>query len=233
MDDESTDGGSMGTAVDLYVMGAMMRSMPGIILRQDGAELWVDVNQGTLADGEAVCLQTGANNPWLYGKVVRNDPTGVLIHVDGTHSPDRREFSRVWGPLHVRFQVCTAGFELASRRWLRAGEGVGPRWQRPPLFMDFSGSGARFEARGDLECEADDRLLVGVHVPGDPTEHRLTARVVRRLDGDQVAIHFLESTPGAIAGLVDFAEKIQEQLVELLGDDDDGDSEGDDVFDDL
>jgi len=218
----------MGTAVDLYVMGAMMRSMPGTIVRKDGAELWVDVTDGALDDGEAVCLQTGSDSPWLYGKVIRNDTIGVVIHVDGTHSPDRREFSRVWGPLHMRFQVCTNGYELAARRWLKQGEGVGVRWQRPPLFMDFSGSGARFEDRDDLSLEADDRLLVGLRVPGDQPEHRLTARVVRRLDGDQLAIHFLESTPGTIAGLVDFAEKIQEQLVELLGDDDGGDS-----FDDL
>ncbi len=219
----------MGKAVDLYVMGAAMRSLPGRIVRHEGEQLWVVLNQGLLESGEAVCLQTSNSAPWLYGKVVGNEEEGVVIHIDGSHTPDRREFSRVWGPLHLRFQVVgEEGFELAERRWLRNAQGIGPKWQHPPMFMDFSGSGARFDVRGRMECQPDDRLLVGVRVPGDGPEHRLTARVVRFLENNtQLAIHFIESTDGAIATVVGFAERIQEQMVELLGDG------GDDVFDDL
>ena len=209
----------MGRAVDLYVMGAAMRSLKVRIVRHDDNLVWVQLGDGDLKEGEAVCLQTGTSAPWLYGKVIGDDTPGVKIHIDGTHTPDRREFSRVWGPLHLRYQVSSEeGFELASLRWLRHGQGVGARWSRTPMFMDFSGSGARYEARGAVDCQPEDRLLVGIRIPGDETEHRLTARVVRLLESDtQVAIHFEDASDGAIAALVDFAERIQEQLVELLG----------------
>ena len=212
----------MGRAVDLYVMGAAMRSLQGRIVRHDGNVVWVRLGDGALAEGEAVCLQTGNSAPWLYGKVIGDDDPGVKIHIDGSHTPDRREFSRVWGPLHMRYQISTPeGFELASLRWLRNAQGVGPSWMRPPMFMDFSGSGARFEVRGKADCKAEDCLLLGIRIPGDETEHRLTARVVRLLDNDtQVAIHFEDASEGSIAALVDFAERIQEQLVELLGEQD-------------
>ena len=204
-----------------------MRSLQGRIVRHDGDVVWVQLGGGALAEGEAVCLQTGHSAPWLYGKVVGDDDPGVKIAIDGTHTPDRREFSRVWGPLHLRYQVSNdEGFELASLRWLRNGQGVGPRWSRPPMFMDFSGSGARFEVRGKADCAAEDRLLIGIRIPGDETEHRLTARVVRLLENDtQVAIHFMEASDGAVSALVDFAERIQEQLVELLGEPDGEDEE--------
>lgn len=217
MDEE----GPVGRAVDLYVMGAAMRSLQGRIVRHDDNDsvLWVELGGGALEEGEAVCLQTENSAPWLYGKVLGPDTPGIKIFIDGSHSPDRREFSRVWGPLHLRYQVTTPeAYELAALRWLRHGQGIGPRWQRPPMFMDFSGSGARFEVRGEPDCEADDHLLIGVRIPGEEREYRLTGRVVRLLDNDtQVAIHFMEASDGAVQAMVDFAERIQEQLVELLG----------------
>ncbi|MEN0062016.1 MAG: PilZ domain-containing protein [Myxococcota bacterium] len=219
--DDEREGEPLESAVDLYVMGAAMRSLPGRIVRRDGPELWVAVFDGRLEDGEAVCLQSETSAPWLYGKVKGVESDGAFcIHIDGSHTPDRREFSRVWGPLNLRFQALDDdGYELASLRWLRKGEGIGPRWQRPPMFMDFSGSGARFETRGVEPAEPDQRLLVGIQIPGDMEEHRFTARAVRTLNHDsQLAIHFLEANEGAIAALVDFAERIQEQLVDLLGD---------------
>jgi len=220
---DEPEGAPLESAVDLYVMGAAMRSLPGRIVRRDGPNLYVAVLDGRLEDGEAVCLQSEASAPWLYGKVHGEGLEGeICIHIDGSHTPDRREFSRVWGPLNLRFQaVDETGYELASLRWLRKGEGIGPRWQRPPMFMDFSGSGARFETRGVTVADPDQRLLVGIQIPGDMAEHRFTARAVRTLNHDsQLAIQFLEANDGAVAALVDFAERIQEQLVDLLGEDD-------------
>ncbi|MEO0599852.1 MAG: PilZ domain-containing protein [Myxococcota bacterium] len=209
-----------------------MRSLPGRIVRRDGSNLYVSVVEGRLEDGEAVCLQSETSAPWLYGKVKGSEADGAFcIHIDGSHTPDRREFSRVWGPLNLRFQsVDEPGYELASLRWLRKGEGIGPRWQRPPMFMDFSGSGARFETRGVTLVDPDQRLLVGIQIPGDMAEHRFTARTVRSLNHDsQLAIQFLEANDGAVAALVDFAERIQEQLVDLLGEDDTDSGDDDEV----
>ncbi len=228
MSTDRREGEPLESAVDLYVMGAAMRSLPGRIVRRDGSHLYVSVLDGRLEDGEAVCLQSETSAPWLYGKVKGAEADGAFcIHIDGSHTPDRREFSRVWGPLNLRFQtVDETGYELASLRWLRKGEGIGPRWQRPPMFMDFSGSGARFETRGITLADPDQRLLVGIQIPGDMAEHRFTARTVRMLNNDsQLAIQFLEANDGAVAALVDFAERIQEQLVDLLGEEDPDDDE--------
>ena len=173
----------MGTAVDLYVMGAAMRSVPGRILRQEGQELTVSLQGGSLDRGEAVCLQPVRDGPWLYGRVERpgDGERQMVIHVDVTRTPDMREFPRVWGPLKLRYQVVPPHqAELAGRRWLKAGWGIEPRWLRPSLFMDFSASGARFEIP-EPGCDADDHLLVGVKVPGETIEHRFVARVVRNL----------------------------------------------------
>jgi hypothetical protein len=111
--------------------------------------------------------------------------------------------------------------ELAGRRWLKTGAGVEPKWMRPALFMDFSGSGARFEIP-DPGCDADDRLLVGVKVPGGSVEHRFVARVVRHLaEQEQLAIQFLDGTEDAFNAVVEFAERIQEQQLEAIGEQED------------
>jgi hypothetical protein len=236
MDEETTKGGGMGTTVDLYVMGDSMRSVPAIILKREDDQLLISLAEGGAVEyGEAVCLQPGPSDSWVYGKVVRADDGSIVIRVDGSHTPDRREFSRVWGPLRLRYQVVREGFELAAMRWLRQGEGLGEAWEHPRLFMDFSGSGARFEVGEEVPLGADDNILVGVRVPDDEAEYRFTATVVRRLEGDQIAINFLETAPGAIAALVAFAEKIQERLLGLIGEDlvDEDDDGDDDPFDHL
>jgi hypothetical protein len=210
----------MGIAVDLYVMGASMRSVPGRIVRHEGHELTVSLGDGSLDEGEAVCLQPQRDGPWLYGRVERAGEDGrhLIIHVDVARSPDMREYPRVWGPLKLRYQTVPAHqAELAGRRWLKAGSGVEPRWLRPALFMDFSGSGARFEIP-EPGCDANDRLLVGVKIPGEAVEHRFVARVVRHLvDDGQLAIQFLDGTEDAFNAIVEFADRIQEQQLEAIG----------------
>ena len=144
---------------------------------------------------------------------------GVAVQVLGHHRPDRREFARAWGPVHVRYQVVSEeGYELASRRWLEKGDGLARRWIQPDLFMNFSGSGLRFQ--GAEGIAAGDRVLVGVRVPGDEREHRLTAAVIRASDDAEhaTALHFLQASEGAIMALVMFAERIQEQALDELGD---------------
>jgi hypothetical protein len=210
----------MGPAVDLYVMGAEMRSVPGRIVRQEGHELTIALRSGTLDEGEAVCLQPVRDGPWLYGRVDRRGEKDKhrVIHVDVQRTPDQREYPRVWGPLKLRYQVVPAHqIELAGRRWLKTGAALEPRWLRPALFMDFSGSGARFDIP-DPKCDADDRLLIGVKVPGDNTEHRFVARVVRHLpEQNQLAVQFLDGTEDAFNAIVEFADRIQEQQLAALG----------------
>ena len=213
----------MGTAVDLYVMGAAMRSVPGRIVRQEGQELTVDLGDGSLGGGEAVYLQPVKDGPWLFGHVspVGNDRRQVLIHVDETKSTDLREYPRVAGPLKLRYQAVPAHqAELAGRRWLQSASGIGPRWLRPDTFVDFSASGARFRI-DEPGCDANDRLLVGVKIPGESVEHRFVARVVRHLvEEAQVAIQFLDGTEAGFNAIVEFADRIHDLQLEELSETD-------------
>lgn len=205
----------VGTAIDLFVMGGGIRSLPAVLVGRDGDQLRLRV-QG-LAEGTAVFFQTDEPEPWVYGRVVGTDEDGVFIQIQGHHRPDRREFARAWGPVHVRYQVVDEeSYELAARRWLSKGEGIGRRWIQPELFMNFSGSGLRFD--GGREVRSGDRVLVGVRIPDDDREHRLTAQVVQASEGEDTALHFLQAAEGAVMALVHFAERIQEQALEDLED---------------
>ncbi len=208
-------GDYVGTAIDLCGLGGGIRSLPAIVLEREGDLVKLRV-QG-LTEGTSVFFQTGEPDPWVYGRVVDTDEDGVFIQVQGHHRPDRREFARAWGPVHVRYQVVDAeGYELAARRWLSKGEGISRRWIQPELFMNFSGSGLRFD--GGREVASGDRVLVGVRVPDDDREHRLTAQVVQADAGADTALHFLQASEGAVMALVHFAERIQEQALEDLDD---------------
>lgn len=203
----------VGHAIDLFVMGGGIRSLPAIIVHREGDVLKLRV-QG-LAEGAAVFFQSADPEPWVYGRVTGADEDGVIIQIQGHHRPDRREFARAWGPVHVRYQVVDEeSYELAARRWLTKGEGIERRWIQPELFMNFSGSGLRFD--GGQEVGQGDRVLVGVRVPNDDREHRLTAEVVQASSEADTALHFLQASEGAIMALVHFAERIQEQSLEDL-----------------
>lgn len=205
----------VGHAIDLFVMGGGIRQLPAVVLGREGDLLKLKV-QG-LTEGTAVFFQSKEPEPWVYGRVTGTDADGVFIQIQGHHRPDRREFARAWGPVHVRYQAVDAEtYELAARRWLMRGEGIGRRWIQPELFMNFSGSGLRFD--GGREVQSGDRVLVGVRVPDDDREHRLTADVVQAGEGDDTALHFLQASEGAIMALVHFAERIQEQALEDLED---------------
>ena len=197
----------MGTAVDLFIMGGGLRALPAIVIAMEGDRVKMRV-EGITA-GAAVFFQGATPGPWVYGRVTELADDGtVVIQVQGQHSPDRREFARAWGPVHVRYQSVTEGFELASRRWISMGDGVHRTWAQPDLFMSFSGSGLRFP--GMAQAAEGDKVLVGVRVPDDEREHRLTAEVIETADGEGTALRFLEATDGAVMALVEFAERIQE-----------------------
>jgi hypothetical protein len=216
---EDTVGDPVGQAIDLFVMGGGIRSLPAVVIAKDGDLLKLGV-QGLTA-GTAVFFQGQDPEPWVYGRVTETESDGVIIQIQGRHRPDRREFARAWGPVHVRYQAVEAeAYELAARRWLTKGEGIERRWIQPELFMNFSGSGLRFD--GGREVGTGDRVLVGVRVPNDDREHRLTAEVVQssensgRSETSETALHFLQASEGAIMALVHFAERIQEQSLEDL-----------------
>ena len=208
-------GDTVSEAVEVFVMGGGIRSLPAVVIERDDDMVRLRVEG--LSEGTAVFFQNDDPGPWLWGRVLEASGDGVMVQVLGHHRPDRREFARAWGPVHVRYQtISEEGYELAAKRWLERGDGVARRWVQPDLFMNFSGSGLRFD--GAEAVQPGDRALVGVRVPGDDREHRLTAVVVAGSgEADATtALHFLQASEGAIMALVEFAERIQEQALDDL-----------------
>ena len=204
----------VGAPVDLFVMGGGLRALPAVVVGESGDRVSMRVDG--VSPGTAVFFQGATPGPWIYGRVSGVEPDGVVvIQVQGQHRPDRREYARAWGPVHVRYQVVDPeGFEFAGRRWLSRGEAPQRAWVQPELFMSFSGSGLRFE--GGHAAVPGDQVLVGVRVPDDAREHRLTAEVIEVRDEDGTALRFLEANEGAVMALVNFAERIQEHALDAL-----------------
>jgi hypothetical protein len=102
-------------------------------------------------------------------------------------------------------------------------------WWEPDPFMDFSGSGLKFEDR--LHCEAGDLVLLELSIPPAETLWRATARVVRvepieregvedadpatgdREPTHRVAIEFIDLPQEAAEALAAFTLKIQGALL--------------------
>jgi hypothetical protein len=203
--------------VEVFVMGGGMTALPGTLLHNDDDVARLQL--GGVAEGQSVFFQPDSPGPWVFGRVAEVDGDEVEVAIQGHHRPDRREFARAWGPVHVRYQaVDSSSYELAGRRWLQMGQGVERKWYQPELFMNFSGSGLRFD--GGEGIATGDMVLVGCRVPGDEREHRFTASVIRVASDEEggSALHFLEATEGARMALVHFAERIQEQALDELGD---------------
>ncbi len=99
------------------------------------------------------------------------DGCRLQVKTERVVDSDKREFPRLQGGLSVRYRVLAdreAG--RSSKAWL-AGEDLPPgdgEWREPDPFMDFSGSGLRFDDQ--LVCEEEDLLLVEMQVPPSGTK---------------------------------------------------------------
>jgi hypothetical protein len=137
---------------------------------------------------------------------------------------DLREYPRLQGIVALRYRV--AGDDGDAAAWLR-GDVVHRPEHVPDPFMNFSATGLAFD---DGPHAADhDLLLLEFSLPGDATQWRSTARVVRvwpipidERDDEQPASHRIaivfETIPqGATAALTEYTMHIQEALLEGPG----------------
>lgn len=139
---------------------------------------------------------------------------------------DKRIFPRTWGGIRLRYQATRAD---AAAGWIDRGEAPSGAWHTPDPFMDFSGSGLKFE---DQErCAAGDTLLLELSIPPSDLWFRATARVVRLLpippedrdmiergEGEpipthQVAVHFEHLPADAVEALMEFTLRVQDALI--------------------
>ena len=199
---------------------------------------WVDRDHDNvslrLVDPPIAGTTVGISSPelanWVQGEVSHVDGNVIHIAIRGEMPADRRDYSRTYGGLDLRYQVVPADqAELAGQRWISLGETTDDAWFKPDPFMDFSASGVKFH---DIaRCKADDLLLIEFTVAGSPIVHRATAHVIRLSEIPQdemddapyetggfipnftVATRFVQLEPSSILALIDFSDRIREAAV--------------------
>jgi len=138
----------------------------------------------------------------------------------------------MYGGIHVRYRVLAAGEgEEAASAWAAGGDapGEGGAWREPDPFMDFSGTGLRFEDQ--LHCKREDRMIIELRLPSSEDLWRATARVVRvdtlrtedfEARGEQkpvsapthqIAVQFVDLPADATEALTAFGMRIQDALL--------------------
>ncbi len=168
----------------------------------------------------------------IKGLVAGVDGPSLRVETERLVPPDKRSFPRMYGGIHIRYRVLAARErEKESSAWLAGEEAPGQEgdWREPDPFMDFSGTGLRFEDQ--LLCDKDDLMLVELRLPSSEKRWRATARVVRvdpirpeDLEGrdeerqepvptHQIAVHFAELPAEATEALTEFAMRIQDALL--------------------
>ncbi len=151
-----------------------------------------------------------------------------LLHVESRTvvRRDNRIFPRMYGGIRLRYQVVGEG---AGQAWIEQGLAPDGTWLEPDPFMDFSGSGLKFED-GET-CHAGDTLLLELRIPPEDGWYRATASVVRifpiaaedievaeREPGSPppthpIAVHFLVLPPEAVEALMAFTLRVQDALI--------------------
>ncbi len=151
-----------------------------------------------------------------------------LIHVESRTlvRRDKRIFPRTYGGIRLRYQVVPAA---AVDAWIDQGLAPDGEWFQPDPFMDFSGSGLKFEDREN--CKAEDVLLLELHIPPSQQAYRASARVVRLFDippeeieaaerdpelpapTHQIAVHFERLPAEAVEALMAFTLRVQDALI--------------------
>jgi len=193
----------------------------------ESCDVLLEAHEHGFAEGMQVIVDAGeATDLRVVGSIAFVQEN--LLHVQSrTVVPrDKRIFPRTWGGIKLRYQVAQ-GEQV--RPWLDRGVAASTVWYEPDPWMDFSGSGLKFE---DLErCAPDDTLLLDLSIPPRDVRYRASARVVRLLpippeeqamiereEGQllpthQVAVQFLELPSEAIEALMDFTLRVQDALI--------------------
>lgn len=156
------------------------------------------------------------SNLHIVGIVRAIEDGNIHVEITRVAHREKRYFPREDGGLSVEYRSVKA-LENEGPAWLQGLEDAkaqGEAWQRPPPFMNFSGSGLRFSVQQPLEPGSG--LLLSFELPRTQKSYRATARVVRCSEHGsavQAAVEFIDISPEAVQALADFTmERQLEQL---------------------
>jgi hypothetical protein len=196
-------------------------------------EVVLEEPEPRLEPGMRVVVDGGPDRAFrIKGLIAAIAGNRMRLETERVVPADKRSFPRMHGGIHVRYRVLKAGEAGAvSSRWvsgertpLKEGE-----WREPDPFMDFSGTGLRFE--DELHCKPEDLLLIELALPSSKESWHATARVVRvdpiraeDLEGSvedkgkgtathQIAVQFVVLPLEATEALTAFAMRIQDALL--------------------
>jgi hypothetical protein len=220
--------------LDVPVEVLSLASDPPLILsgrvtcRDEGTcDVLLDQAEHGFAEGMKVIVDAGeATELRVVGTIglVQDN----LIHVESRTlvRRDKRIFPRTYGGIRLRYMVVPP---QAVAAWIEHGTAPDGTWCEPDPFMDFSGSGLKFE---DVErCKAEDSLLLELRIPPEEDWFRASARVVRlfpippeevesaeRDPGQlvpthQIAVHFEVLPSEAVEALMAFTLRVQDALI--------------------
>ena len=198
-------------------------------------EVLLDKSETALQAGMQVVLNSGPDNTLrIMGVVVEMAGSRMRVKSKRVVRPDKRSFPRIYGGVHVRYQVLSGPeSEARAAKWLAGNDGPASKgtWWEPDPFMDFSGSGLKFQDQ--LRCKVYDLLLLDLQVAPHKDHWHATARVVRveplppddldvqdmeqqkDVPTHQIAVHFEELPQKAREALADFTLRIQNALLRV------------------
>jgi hypothetical protein len=184
-------------------------------------EVVLEEPEPRLEPGMRVVLDGGPDRDLrIKGLVTGMEGLRLRVETQRVVPPDKRSFPRMFGGLHVRYRILTAGEDAT---------GEGGVWREPDPFMDFSGTGLRFEDQ--LHCKTEDRMLIELRLPSSEELWRVAARVVRvdpirsedleargetkpaQSPTHQIAVQFVDLPAEAAEALTEFGMRIQDALL--------------------
>lgn len=199
----------------------------------DFCEVVMDETDSTLELGIHVVLDGEPENDLrMTGMVVEVSGSRFRVETGRVVPSDKRSFPRMQGGIRVRYRVLTGKQRKAvSTAWLNGEEAPGKEgdWWEPDPFMDFSGSGLKFDDQ--LHCKEGDTILLELQIPRSEERWHATARVVRtgpipaeeKNDLDdvrrelapthQIAVEFLHIPKEATEAIAAFTLRIQSALL--------------------
>ena len=199
----------------------------------DFCEVILDETESELELGTQIILDGEPENELrMTGMVVEVSGSKFRVETDRVVLSDKRSFPRMQGGIRVRYRVLSGrGSKAVSSAWLNGDEAPGREgdWWEPDPFMDFSGSGLKFDDQ--LHCAVEDSLLLELQVPSSEGCWHATARVVRiepippeeKDDMDdvrrelapthQIAVEFIHIPKEATEAIATFTLRIQSALL--------------------